>query len=62
MKNLNLGKQLSRDEQKQIQGGGWILTCPGKFMGVTTMLECMAYGALYCGGFYKCTNTGDVEV
>jgi len=28
MKNLNLGKQLTREEQKQIQGGSyWTYTC-----------------------------------
>ncbi|HPH37746.1 MAG TPA: hypothetical protein PL108_08805 [Sediminibacterium sp.] len=48
MKNLNLGKQLTREQLKQINGAG--------FNYFQTFEACMIHGSTYCGVTYTCIN------
>ena len=56
MKNLNLGKQLTREQLKQINCAGFWLSCGGGFNYFQTFEACMIHGSTYCGVTYTCIN------
>lgn len=62
MKKLNLGKELSKNEQKKVIGGVWV-TCHAAWGGtITVWLSSCSQGEAYCNGahngFISCSGPG----
>ncbi len=59
MKNLNLGKKLTREQAKQIQGAGVLYFCGSTTTYFESYQDCVNYGQSWCfTGRFSCSTVG----
>jgi hypothetical protein len=59
MKNLNLGRKLSKEEMKQLQGAGVLYFCGGHMKSFSNIQECLDYARFNCfSDRYSCSTVG----